>query len=517
MRLLTLAAVVLLAGPAAATPRDLAKAIDTRLAGPAAPRAEQHELLRRITLDVIGRIPTAAEAEAYLADPDPERHHKLIDALLVHPEMPVHWRVVFHDWLNGALEEKRPGEAEFLAYLEERLAANAPWDRVARELLLPPDDEPRAAYFLASRLGNGDRAAQLDAMTVAVSGVYFGVQMQCAKCHDHPSVPEWKQENYYGLAAFLGRTFTGKAKTGNLPGLTEKTDGEVKFTGRKAGERTARLLFLDGRVIDAPDGRRRALADTGVTAANPYFKRALANRVWKQLTGVGLVEPVDQIHDGNPASHPDLLAALGDDFATHGFDLRRLLAGVMHSEAYLRSSRWAGADPRPPANRYATAALKPLSPAQLAHSVALATGHAEALRAKLDRDRAKLKIDAVTLAHVRKQYERDRDYAAVVARFKQSGDGFQANASHALFLAFNPVIENQLKASPAALVSRLAKATDPGEVARVAYLAVLSRRPTEAEAAAVAAHLATPGVPREQLAREVVWALLAGPEFRFNH
>lgn len=509
-------ALALVAGPATATPRELSKAIDARLAGPAAPRAEQHELLRRITLDVLGRIPTAAEAEAYLADPDPERHHTLIDALLVHPEMPVHWRGVFHDWLNGALEEKRPGEAEFLAYLEARLAANAPWDRVARELLLP-DDEPRAAYFLASRLAGNDRAAQLDAMTVAVSGVFFGVQMQCAKCHDHPSVPAWKQENYYGLAAFLGRTYSGKAKTGNLPGLTEKADGEVKFTGRKTGERTARLLFLDGRVIDAKDGRRRALADTGVTAANPYFKRALANRVWKQLTGVGLVEPVDQIHDGNPASHPELLAALGDDFAANGFDLRRLLAGILHSEAYLRSSRWAGADPRPPANRYATAALKPLSPAQLAHSLALATGHADAIRAKLDRDKAKLKIEEVTLAHVRKQYERDREFTAVVARFKQSGDGFRANASHALFVAFNPVIENQLKATPTALVSRLAKATDPGEVARVAYLAILSRRPSDAEAAAVAAYLATPGVPREQLAREVAWALLAGPEFRFNH
>lgn len=187
-----------------------------------------------------------------------------------------------------------------------------------------------------------------------------------------------------------------------------------------------------------------------------------------------------------------------------------MLAGILHSEAYLRSSRWTGADPRPPANRYATAALKPLSAPQLAHSLALATGHADAVRAKL-------KGEAVTLVQVRKQYERDRDYAAVVTRFKPSGDGFQANASHALFLAFNPVIENMLKPTPTALVSRLAKATDPGEVARVAYLAILSRRPSAAEVAAVAAHLATPGVPREQLAREVAWALLAGPEFRFNH
>jgi hypothetical protein len=527
MRSVYLIAAVVLAGAAPANAgdaRDLSKAIDARIAAAhkaagitPAPRAEQHELLRRIYLDILGRIPTPEEAAAYLKDADPEKHHELIDALLTHAEMSVYWRGVFNHWLNGTLDEKRFGEAEFLDYLEKRLGANAGWDKIARELLDPNEADPvgaNASYFLTSRLAGGDRAAQLDSMTVAVSSVFFGVQMQCAKCHDHPFVGDWKQENYYGLAAFFGRTSTTKGK-GNLPSLTEKADGEVKFTGRKTGEQTARLLFLDGKVSDAKADRRKALLTVGVTAESPYFKRAMANRVWKQLMGIGLVEPVDQIHDGNPASHPELLNDLASDFAKHDFDLRRLMGGILHSEAYLRSSRYADTSPRPADKTYAVAALKPLSPPQLAVALAQATGYTDTLRAKYEREKAKLKVDTVTPAVVRKQFEREREYATLLTRFKQEGEAFQANASHALYLTYNPTVRTML--APAGLVGKLAKLTDGAEVARTVYLTVLSRPPSDEEAATIAKHLATPGVAREELCRDVVWALLSGAEFRFNH
>jgi enoyl-CoA hydratase/carnithine racemase len=508
----------------AADARDLSKMIDARIAAalkaagkvPSA-QADPSELLRRPYLDIIGRIPTVEEAAEYLKGTDPDKHHKLIDSLLVHPEMPVYWRGVFNHWLNGALDEKRPGEAEFLDYLEKRLGENVGWDRIARELLDPSESDPKganASYFLASRLAGGDRAAQLDSMTVAVSSVFFGVQMQCAKCHDHPFCDDWKQENYYGLVAFLSRTSTTKGK-GNLPALTEKGDGVVEFTGRKTGEQTARLLFLDGKVVDAKEGRRKALLAAGVNAESPYFKRAMVNRVWKQLMGVGLVTPVDQIHDKNPASHPELLADLAADFAKHNFDLRRLMAGILHSEAYLRSSRWTGTGTRPADSTYAVATLKPLTPPQLALALAQATGYADTLRAKYEREKANRKLDAVTLAVVRKQFEREREYATLLTRFKQEGEAFQASASHALYLTYNPTVRTIL--APAGLVGRLTKLTDGAEVARTAYLTVLSRQPSDEEAAAITKHLATSGVAREELCRDVVWALLAGPEFRFNH
>lgn len=527
MRSATLALFALAVAPPVAhagSARDLSKTIDARIGAALArdglapaPRAEQHELLRRIYLDVLGRIPTPEEAEAYLRDADADKHHKLVDALLSHSEMPVYWRGVFNHWLNGALEEKRPGADEFLAFLEKRLADNTGWDRIARELLDPNESDPvgaGAAYFLASRLAGTDRAEQLDAMTVAVSSALFGVQMQCAKCHDHPFVGDWTQENYYGLAAFLGRTYPAKGGN-NLPALTEKGDGVVKFTGRGKPERTARLLFLDGTVSAAPNGGRKALVGAGVNSTSPYFKRAMANRMWKQLMGVGLVEPVDQLFEGAAASHPELLADLAEDFAKSGFDLRRLMAGVLHSDAYQRSSKWTGTGTRPDPKRYAVGALKPLSPPQLALALSQATGHADVLRAKYERDKAKLKVDAVTLAVVRKRFEKEREYAALLARFKQDTEPFQTNASHALYLAYNPTMKTML--APAGLVGRLSKLKDGAAVARTAYLTVLSREPGADEVAEVARHLATRGVAREELCRDVVWALVAGGEFRFNH
>lgn len=504
----------------AADARDLSKKIDARIAAShkaagttPVSRAEQTELLRRIYLDVLGRIPTPEEVVAYLSDNDSEKHHKLIDTLLVHPEMPVYWRGVFNHWLNGTLEENRPGEMGFQDFLETRLRENAGWDQIARELLVPNARDSvgaNAAYFLMSRLAKGDRATQLDSVTVVVSSVFFGIQMQCAKCHDHPTVRDWKQENYYGLAAFFAKTASDKTA------LVEKGDGVVKFTGRKTGEQTARLLFLDGKVIDAKADRRKALLTAGVTAESPYFKRAMANRMWKQLMGVGLVEPVDQIHEGNPASHPELLNDLAADFAGHSFDLRRLMGGILHSEAYLRSSRWTGTGPRPADNTYAVAALKPLSPPQLAVSLAQATGYVDVLRAKYEREKANRKLDVVTMAVVRKQFEREREYATLLGRFKQEGEGFQANASHALYLTYNPMMMKTMLA-PSGLVGRLTKLTDAAEFARLAYLTVLSRPPSNEESAAVAKHLATAGVPREELCRDLVWALIAGSEFRFNH
>ncbi|MBA4065743.1 MAG: hypothetical protein C0501_18895 [Isosphaera sp.] len=529
MRALVLAvSAALLVPPSAGAgdARDLGKAVDAKIVAALqkegvkpAPRAEHAELVRRIYLDVLGRIPTADEASAYLEDDRADKHHRLIDELLAGAEMPAYWRGVFHHWLNGNLDEKRPGEDEFLAYLQTRLGENAAWDKMAREMLDPDETDPvgkGASYFLASRLIGGDRSAQLDAMTVAVSSTFFGVQMQCAKCHDHPTVDKWKQENYYGIAAFFARTATGRAKSGSGTALTEKPDGEVKFTGRKTGETTARLLFLDGTVSEAKDGRRKALIAAGVNAGSPYFKRAMANRVWKHLTGVGLVEPVDQIHDANPASHPEVLDLLAADFATSKFDLRRLMGGILHSEAYLRSSRWVGPGARPADRTYAVAAPKPLSPPQLALSLAYATGYAEALRARYQGGDKNKPGGAVTPGLLRTRFEKERDYATLAARFKQEGEGFQANASHALFLTYNPVIHTMLKPGAGALVTRLAKAKDD-EAAHLAYLAVLSRPPTADEAAEVANYLAAPGVAREESCRDLVWALLAGSEFRFNH
>lgn len=494
---------------ATAADRSLSTAIDREIhtalqapkLTPAGP-ADDAELVRRLYLDLLGRVPTAPEAEVYLKDPADDKAARLIETLLVHPEMAGHWAELLNYWLNG--RESKPGLNEFRSYLRQALAADRPWNEIARELVLPDGNNPAqqpAGYFLASRLSRS-KDERLDAVTTAVSVGLFGVRLECAKCHDHPLVEDWKQDHYYGLAAFFART---EAAGGTKPTLTDKGTAEVSFVTTGQETRTARLMFLDNQVFDAAaarGSRRQLLAEHAFTRDNPFFKKAIVNRVWKQLMGRGLVEPVDQMHSANPPSHPQLLDLLAEDLAANGFHLRRLIAGILHSAAYHRSSRWTGPGDPPPASTYAVANLRPLSPEQLGLSLLQITGHADNV--------AKGK----PTANVRDLLE--KDVKAFIDRYDNESGRFQASTSHALFMTFNPMLQKYLQ-PPGGLVARLTKVSAPREVAQQAYLAVLSRRPSDEEMQAVTAYLEAGPAPREERCRDLVWALMNSAEFRFNH
>ena len=506
----------------------------------AAPQAEDAELLRRIYLDVLGRIPTAEETNSYLADDNADKPHRLIDALLQHEEMAVHFSRVFDEWLNADLREREFGQREFLAYLENTLSNNRPWDQIAHDLLLPQaDDEIQrgAAYFLAARLRKGDKQEKIDGMTTAVASVFFGVQLQCAKCHDHPYVDDWQQDHYYGLAAFLGRT--QEAKINNSPFMRERADGEVTFVTTSQQEKTAQPMFLDGHVIKEPElpedqkqwytkgqggfpdmpkfSRRQALAEYALNANTPYFKRAIVNRIWKHFMGRGLVEPVDQIHDANPASHPQLLAFLADDFAGSGFDLRRLMAAILHSDAYLRSSQYDSQAELPKESMYAVAILKPLSPDQLVTSIGLVTGHYDQLANKYQREKDKRKIDRLTPSLTRALYLQERDCQTFGRHFHSHGEYFEANAAQALFLSYNGLMMKQLESRGGSFVEQLSKLDDPQQIVRKAFLRVLSRLPDKNELHQLSSALEGDTSSQPDRCRELVWALLCSAEFRFNH
>ncbi len=501
-------------------------------------RADDATLLRRLYLDLLGRLPTVAETEAFLADSTPDKSQRLIDTLLVHPEMPVYWRKVIDGWLNGYLgrDNRGLGYPEHLDFLERSLAANKPWDQLVRQLLLPSPtdaDQKGATHFIAHRL-NRSKEENLDHFATSVASGLFGVQMQCAKCHDHPFVDEWKQAHYYGIAAFFTR-LDRKPENG-LP-FSERPDGEVKYLAKNKEEKLAAAMFFDSEVLDnapspAKDGktpkrdgppvnRRELLANHALSPDSPYFKRSLVNRVWKQLLGRGLVEPVDQIHSANPASHPRLLDGLADDFAAHRFDLRRLLAGILHSETYQRASYLPGDGARPPADSYAVAALKPLSGDQLAWSLATSTGFTDQILLKWGKELKPAPEKGTLNPALRVRWEKEAEYDAIVEKFVASGDSFQANVSQALFLTFNPAVVKILQPAPNKplapnLADRLLTEPDATRRIELAYLAILARRPTAEEIADVSAYINAAGDPKSAVS-DLVWSLLNSPEFRFVH
>jgi hypothetical protein len=210
------------------------------------------------------------------------------------------------------------------------------------------------------------------------------------------------------------------------------------------------------------------------------------------------------MYDGNAATHPQLLDLLADDFAAHAFDLRRLIAVIMHSEAYARSSRWPGPGDPPGETLYATAVLKPLDADQLAFSLPLATGYYDAqLEGKPKRTVALLRTASA--------------WKEVVAEFDPPGDEFEPTAAQALFLLNSEYVQSNF-VTGSKLAQSLAALTDDAALARRAYLSVLARPPTPEETARVSRYLRDRGAgARAEACRELVWALLSGPEFRFNH
>jgi len=509
-----------------------------RLRVPPADPAPDHEWVRRLYLDLVGRIPTTAETERYCASTEPGKRMALIEALLNGPEFPKHWR----DNLNGLLMGRAafPPAPVWSAWLENALTEDRGWDRITRALLLARPEKPEengSLYFLDTRFAQGETG--LDTVTRDVSRIFFGVDIQCARCHTHPDVAAWQQNAYWGIAAFFGRSHRVQVKGAFY--LGEKATGEVQYFGADKNQRPAVPVFLTGATapesatpaesadlyIVAPEeakektrvpvpkySRRQRLVELAVNGENPYFKRAIVNWVWATLMGRGLVEPVDQMHLGNPPSHPKLLEELSDEFARDGFSLRKLIRTVVTSQAYSLGSEWKPTgkqlSERPGAELYAVAAIRPLSMQQLAHSVLVASGYREQLadtNAELAQDTGKLRAKfetelAAQIADVRKNLD-------------SGTDTFQPNVAQALYLANNGPFQSLLERG--GLGARLAKLSDDGEVVRQAYLAVLSRLPDGEEEAAFRRHLAMRADRRAAAVSQIVWALVTSSEFRFIH
>jgi hypothetical protein len=488
-----------------------------------APPADDATLLRRLTLDLAGRIPTTAEADEYAHSTDPAKRTRLVDRLMASPGFVRHEA----DELDAMMMAGTGGSIR--GYLARALADNRPWDRIFREVVLADESDPKqqgAAEFLRQRLADTDK------LTSDVSVTFFGVNVSCARCHDHPLVPDWKQDHFFGMKSFFNRTFD------NGGFLAERDYGVVKFKTVKGADRQAKFMFLTGKAVDAPgleepsvDEKRKEkerfeefkkgkkqpplpkfspraqLVDLALQPGQrDFFARSIANRLWHQLFGYGLVMPVDQMHAENPASHPELLQWLARDTAEHGYDLRRTIRGLVLSRAYARSSRWesSGAAPRP--NLFAVARVRALTPTQLAASLRLATADPVSLAAGKPGD-------------VEKRVESLANGARGMASwFEQPGDDFQIGVSEALLFSNADRAQKDLLGEGGdRLLARLKSLPDQNTVVDCAVRTVLCRPPTAGEKQLLGDYLVRRSGRPAEGRRQLVWALLTSAEFRFNY
>ncbi len=545
------------------------------------------EFLRRATLDVIGQVPTVAETRAFLAECEAERKNgpartavdsdssstpphphtgvpppaerapappvrglgltpsaaarqRLIESLLARPEFADVWTLKWSDLLRNNPRLTRGGVSAYHKWIREQVEKNVPYDQWVKALLTAvgqQDEVGSVNYFMVSR-------DPLD-LTSATSQVFMGVRIECARCHNHP-FEKYTQGDYYGLAAF----FTGIRRIGNGNMVPAQVVSLPAQPIGPLGRRPRRGVFqvrhpktnqpVEPKVLDEteikveePDGRA-AFADWLVSPNNPFFARAIANRIWGHFTGRGIVDPVDDFRSTNPPANPELLDALAKAVVEHKFDLKALMRDILNSRVYQLSSRankYNQSDTRNFARAYprrltaeqlfdsisvACDAVTPLVPPRRPNAPAAGNVIAQAIRDSLDENTTRAHQIPIPRAPGEVGVFLDafgRPRREVVCECERSADG---SVTQALVLINGELINRKIQ-FPIGRVRMLIRSGKPDEeVIEELTLATLSRKPAPEELREARA-LIRSGKTREEGIYDVMWGLLNTREFLFNH
>lgn len=513
-------------------------AVKAKHSGPLAPRSSDAEFHRRAWLDFAGMTPTAEETREFLGDSAPDKRAKLINSLLDGPHFATRMRHLF----SVTLLERRVGrtiaDADWDKYLEDSFRAGKPLDQLVRELIsadgTDANTRPAMKFFL-SRSATDHRLLARD-----VSRLLLGRNLECAQCHNHPSIDDFPQSEFFGLVAFLNRSYLFQDKKTKQSFFAEKgVSPKLEFTSvftAKTGSTGPRLVngtevmvpvFKAGEELasEASEGtppipkfplRPKMAAQL---TDNRAFARNMANRIWAMLMGRGLVNPLDMHHPANPPSHPKLMDQLTDELIASKFNLKHMLRQIALSDTYQRSSQIGESADKVPATSFAAFPMRPLSAEQLAYSVLRISGRLDQVRAAPADLAATAKyrpdkghsIPSENIDNVLKLF-----CSIYASQPGESEDGFNPSLAAALFVANEELLLGWLKPTKNSLASKLLDIDDkqlPDEL----YLAVLSRPASNDEQLAVREFVGTHPEGRAIAIQEMAWALLASSEFRFNH
>jgi YHS domain-containing protein/mono/diheme cytochrome c family protein len=486
----------------------------------ASPPADDAEFLRRLYLDLHGRIPPAAKVAAFLDNPDPGKRESLIEELLADPQYGRHMADV---WDHLLVPRNTPGcepaVAPLTAYLEQRFNDNVPWDELVRELITATGvqrENGAVTYFLA----NHTTTAAVDAS----SRIFLSVRLECAQCHDHPYT-RWEQQDYWAFAGFfdgVNRSDIDR-KTGILVIKPESSSVTEKATllqislpaapGReqKKGRRAQIPARFPGAAPLAPVGDQpllaRPLAASWMTAPeNPYFARAAVNRMWWHFFGRGLVDPVDDMFKPEAnATHPELLEALAAQFAAGGFDLKHLARAIAGSQAYQRTSKPASGN-QGDRQLYSRMTIKVLTPEQMWDSLVGLFGREPEMP---PRNPGRILL---ILRNGVPTTPRGEFVSFFLGDSSSAPTEYAQGIPHALRLLnglqFNNVDDVVGRITP--------PENDPARAVEALYLAALSRRPTAAEATFMTDYVKLQD-DRQTAYADILWALLKSSEFVMNH
>ncbi len=514
--------------PAPRDPKPVAaaidKIIDQRIAADkitASPLADDAEFLRRVTLDITGRIPSADATVAFLADSDPAKRAKVIDALLADHEYGEHFGTIWYHRIVKPDDDNRylisPKLQEWLA---DSFNRDHGWDKIVTDILTAEgerDKNPQTVFYFAN-VGDKKGQPEPNKVTAAASRLFLGVKLECAECHNHPFTPI-KQTDFWSTAAFFTATHSENAakkdaKAGVIPSLHEggAMKGMKKNTEAKAPAgsiiipdtkgKTVKAKFLGGAEPALPGKTLRPVFAAWATSPkNPFFARAAVNKLWANFFGRGIVDPVDDMRPENEPSHPQLLDLLAKEFAASGFDQKHLIRCICNSASYQRASK-PTKDNKDEDRIYARMPVKVMSADMLYDSLAVALGHAAADKTKGEgKKRGNTARDAF-----RKFFHAEADDDVGVV------EDYTHGIPQALRLMNSPQMNDT-----STTVGRLMKAGgEPEKIVEGLYITALSRKPTEAETKRMVEYAAG-DKDAARAYRDILWVLLNSGEFLFNH
>ncbi len=462
----------------------------------AAPLATDAEFLRRAYLDITGVIPTADQAKAFLASTETTKRAKLIDDLLANPNYGRHQADI---WMNLLIQKssdnRRVDFSSMRPWLAGEFNANRPWNELVTEIVTASGEQeknPAVGFYLSN--------TTVDKMNDDVCKLFLGLQLQCAQCHNHPFTG-WRQTEYWAMAQFFMKVeVDGLGKDGK-PGISESNSVKRKKIPLPESAQTVSAKFLQAEEpkLDKTSPYRPSLAKWMTSQTNPFFAKAMVNRMWAELFGYGIVNPVDDMVGQNLPSHPDMLNALAADFAANKYDLKQLIRAICSSDAYQRSSKPSAGNEKAAEWTFARMAMKVLSPEQIYDSISSVTG-GEKAEGKQPMKNMNNKGQPVG--------PRERFVFFFLSGAEQlSTVEYEAGIPQALKLMNSRIVGN-----PNIAKTYAKPGTKPADAIQQMYLATLSRMPTEAEIKRLTEYLGKSSTTTDGYG-DILWALLNSSEF----
>lgn len=487
-----------------------------------APSADDRSFLRRVFLDLTGVVPDYSELQDFVLDGSLDKRSHLISRLLESDAYATHMSEIFDTVLmgrRGSGWEKRRIDNQWFAYLNDAFSRNRPWTEVVEEIIEARPDPSRpeargALWFLYERENN------YQAMAEAVAPLAFGTQIKCAQCHDHPLAHEIKQSHYWAMVAAFNRSKNVSTKSGI--GIAEAAKGgDLEFANLQKQTQKAQLDFFNGIFVKEPTSsnveafekylvppppekqkpeapslpvfsRRAELAKAVADGNSQPLARGMVNRIWAHLMGRGLVHPVDEINSFHPASHPNLLQWLTDQYVENGFDNRWLIQAITASRSYQRArhtNQKANQDP----SLFAGALERPVSAESTFRSIIKVT------RTSGNKNESQLRAKLI---------EFFPDLFPVE---------FNATMQQAMFMSNSPVVQSFVEAGESNLTRQLLAYKSPLDIVRNAFRHILLRDPDSDELEFGVEFLEKRHDRLEYAASYLVWALINNPEFMTNH